>query len=165
MNCGEVTRASFGHGKRTRNPPATATVPGTGFIICPGAPASHIRVCMCSARILYLVSACICCIFGREQIAKAAAQRSKRKWPWRVVTGTGTETCPRYCCYSDVVAAVVVCCCHSRSFIKIPSAKSSLRHGFKPEFTHVSNQVQALHSVARSSENSIPSWANSVTSK
>lgn len=106
MNCGEVTRASFGHGKRTRNPPATATatatVPGTGFIICPGAPASYTHV-----RGAYLVS-CICLYLlylGREQIAKAAAQSSKRKWPWRVVTGTGTETCPRCCCFSDVVAA------------------------------------------------------------
>lgn len=136
--------------------------PGRGSLFAQAHP-PHTYVYVLGA---YLIS-CICLYLlylGREQIAKAAAQRSKRKWPWRVVTGTGTETCPRcYCCCSDIV--VVVCCCHSRSFIKIPSAKSSLRHGFKPEFTHVSNQVQALHSVARSSENFIPSWANSVTSK
>lgn len=78
--------------------------PGRGSLFAQAHP-PHTYVYVLGA---YLVS-CICLYLlylCREQIAKAAAQRSKRKWPWRVVTGTGTETCPRcYCCCSDVVAA------------------------------------------------------------
>lgn len=88
MNCGRVTRAAFGprepeatSSSRSRsgsgNPPATRS----GFLSSLFAQAHPPHMCA------YLVS-CILVVsllyLGREQIAKATAERrSKRKWPWR----------------------------------------------------------------------------------
>lgn len=82
MNCGRVTRASFGHGKRQLVVEIHLRL--VGYLGSLFAQAHPPRMCA-GARILYLVSQVVSLLYlGREQIAKAAAQqRSKRKWPWR----------------------------------------------------------------------------------